>query len=92
MKKGFGFGEMIIFLLRIYKRCLSPLMPPLCRFQPTCSEYMIDAIRKQGAVKGLIMGCARIIRCNPFCEGGYDPVPENFTLHRNNKKKDKIIK
>ena len=50
-------------------------MPPSCRFYPTCSEYMAEAIMKYGALKGLGLGIWRLLRCNPFCKGGYDPVP-----------------
>lgn len=66
-----------------YKKFISPLLPPSCCYYPTCSTYMIDAINRHGAFLGLIMGCARILRCNPFVRGGYDPVPDYFTLRRN---------
>lgn len=69
--------------IRFYQRHISPLTPPSCRFHPTCSTYAIQAIEKHGALKGSIMGTARIIRCNPFVEGGVDEVPDNFTLFRN---------
>ncbi len=62
-------------LLRAYKRFLSPLLPPSCRFTPTCSEYAIEAINRHGVVKGSFLACWRLLRCNPFCRGGYDPVP-----------------
>lgn len=64
----------MIGMLRFYKRYISPLLIPACRFTPTCSEYMMEAVSKYGAVKGLWMGTKRILRCNPFCKGGYDPV------------------
>lgn len=66
-----------------YQKRISPLFPPSCRYYPTCSHYMVDALEKHGAVKGSIMGTARILRCQPFIKGGYDPVPAKFTLRRN---------
>lgn len=62
-------------LIRFYKRRISPGLPPSCRFLPTCSEYAYEAIEKHGALKGGLMAAWRILRCNPFCKGGYDPVP-----------------
>lgn len=61
--------------LRLYKRYLSPLFPPSCRFEPTCSVYMYHAIDRYGVVKGGWMGFNRLLRCQPFHPGGYDPVP-----------------
>ncbi len=63
-------------LIRFYQKCISPLFPPVCRYTPTCSAYALEAIQKYGPGKGLIMAIRRILRCNPFHEGGYDPVPE----------------
>lgn len=76
------FRKLLIFPIIIYKKIISPLFPPSCRYYPTCSTYMIDAIEKHGIV-GIIMGIARILRCNPFVKGGYDPVPENISIFRN---------
>ncbi|MBE6650866.1 MAG: membrane protein insertion efficiency factor YidD [Ruminococcaceae bacterium] len=64
-----------IFLVKLYRKFISPLFPPTCRFTPTCSEYAIEAFKKHGAIKGLFLTVWRILRCNPFCKGGYDPVP-----------------
>ena len=64
-----------IALLRFYKRFLSPLLPPMCRFEPTCSVYMMDAVSKYGALRGIWMGVRRLGRCHPFNPGGWDPVP-----------------
>lgn len=64
-----------IFLIRCYRKFLSPLFPPSCRFQPTCSQYAIEAIEKFGVVKGSWLALKRILRCHPFHPGGYDPVP-----------------
>jgi putative membrane protein insertion efficiency factor len=64
----------VIVLLKGYKRFLSPLLPSACRYYPTCSEYMAEAVGKHGAVRGVWMGLVRLGRCHPFHEGGYDPV------------------
>nr|MBP3281564.1 membrane protein insertion efficiency factor YidD [Treponema sp.] len=63
------------FLIRFYQICISPLFPACCRFYPTCSHYALDAFQKYGPFKGFFLTSKRILRCNPFCEGGYDPVP-----------------
>lgn len=75
--------KIFIGLVKLYQSLISPLLPPTCRYYPTCSTYMIDAIKMYGAFLGIIMGVARILRCNPFVKGGVDPVPEFFTLRRN---------
>lgn len=62
-----------------YQRWISPTRPRRCRFEPTCSEYAADSIRRFG-VKGLLLAIWRLLRCNPFGHGGFDPVPERFTL------------
>ncbi len=64
-----------LVLLRFYKRFISPLLPPMCRFEPTCSVYMMDAVAKYGALRGIWMGLRRLGRCHPFNPGGWDPVP-----------------
>ena len=66
--------RVVIALLRGYKLFISPLLPSACRFYPTCSEYMLDAVAKHGVVKGVWMGLKRLGRCHPFHAGGYDPV------------------
>jgi uncharacterized protein len=65
---------LLIDILKIYKSFLSPFLPMACRFTPSCSEYMMDAISKYGSFKGTFMGVKRILRCQPFCKGGFDPV------------------
>ncbi|HEY6190023.1 MAG TPA: membrane protein insertion efficiency factor YidD [Pyrinomonadaceae bacterium] len=64
----------LVILLRFYKAALSPLLPPSCRFVPSCSEYAREAIERHGAVRGSYMGARRLLRCHPFHPGGYDPV------------------
>jgi putative membrane protein insertion efficiency factor len=65
----------LLLLLRFYRRSISPLTPPSCRFSPTCSAYAMEAIEKYGAWKGSKLAIKRILRCHPFHPGGYDPVP-----------------
>ena len=64
----------VIQLLRFYKSWVSPLLPSACRFYPTCSEYMLEAVQKHGAARGVWLGARRLARCHPFHEGGFDPV------------------
>jgi putative membrane protein insertion efficiency factor len=64
----------LIYLIRAYKLFISPLLPPSCRFTPTCSEYTLEAIQRHGALRGSYMGARRLLRCHPFHSGGYDPV------------------
>lgn len=66
---------LVISLIRLYQRFISPLLPPSCIYQPTCSNYTLEAVQRYGAVKGLWLGIKRISRCHPFHQGGYDPVP-----------------
>jgi len=63
----------IIACVRVYQWTLSPIFGRQCRFQPTCSNYMIQAVEKYGVLRGTLKGICRIVRCNPFCRGGYDP-------------------
>jgi len=66
--------KVVIATLGVYKRFLSPMLPSACRFHPTCSEYMIEAVDKYGVRRGVWMGALRLLRCHPFHEGGFDPV------------------
>jgi putative membrane protein insertion efficiency factor len=70
----FPVQRLVIALLRLYKRWISPLLPSACRFYPTCSEYMIEAVKRYGAVRGVWLGLRRLLRCHPFHAGGFDPV------------------
>ncbi|MBP3366318.1 MAG: membrane protein insertion efficiency factor YidD [Treponema sp.] len=65
----------LTFLIRFYQVCISPLFPPCCKYTPSCSCYALESIQKHGPVKGLYIAVKRILRCNPFSKGGYDPVP-----------------
>lgn len=67
---------LLIHAIQAYRRGISPLFPPSCRFEPTCSQYALTAIERFGPKKGLQLAGARILRCHPFHPGGYDPVPE----------------
>ena len=69
MKKAFMAAN------RFYQKGISPLYPPRCRYIPTCSQYALEAVEKYGAVKETFLATKRILRCNPFHKGGYDPVP-----------------
>ncbi|HZU26619.1 MAG TPA: membrane protein insertion efficiency factor YidD [Bryobacteraceae bacterium] len=68
--------QIIIGALRLYKRWVSPLLPSACRFHPTCSEYMMEAVDRFGVLRGTGLGLARLLRCHPFHPGGVDPVPQ----------------
>jgi len=65
---------LILDFLQLYKTFLSPFLPPSCRFSPTCSEYALQAVEKYGALQGIWLALKRVLRCQPFCEGGHDPV------------------
>jgi putative membrane protein insertion efficiency factor len=66
--------QLALTALRIYKRWISPAIPSACRFYPTCSEYMMEAIERHGVLRGIGMGLRRLLRCHPFHQGGVDPV------------------
>ena len=67
--------RVLLAVFRFYQRAVSPLFPPRCRYIPTCSQYALEAVEKYGAIKGTFLATKRILRCNPFHKGGYDPVP-----------------
>ena len=67
---------LMIGLVKLYRKFISPIKPPCCRFTPTCSEYALEAFTKRGFFIGFILSVWRVLRCNPFSKGGYDPVPE----------------
>lgn len=65
---------LVLAALRAYRRHVSPLLPPACRYTPTCSEYALEAVERHGVLKGLALAFRRVLSCNPFSRGGYDPV------------------
>jgi putative membrane protein insertion efficiency factor len=67
--------RVLLAVIRFYRRFISPHLPPMCRYYPTCSCYAIEAIETHGALKGGLLAAWRVLRCNPFSAGGYDPVP-----------------
>lgn len=69
------FKRLLILPIRFYQRFISPMLPPACRFTPTCSQYAVEAIQKHGSLKGLYLAIRRILRCHPWGGSGYDPVP-----------------
>lgn len=80
--------RLFIFPIKLYRRFISPLKPPSCRFTPTCSQYAIEALEKRGVVVGIVLIASRIVRCNPFCKGGHDPVPEKLLKRRSKNSPD----
>jgi len=66
---------LFIVLIKVYKLFISPLLPSSCRHYPTCSQYAIEALEKHGFFKGTYLAAKRVLKCNPFFEGGFDPVP-----------------
>ena len=75
VKLTFSFSGFLLLLLLGYKKCISPWLPRCCRFTPTCSAYAAEAIMVHGPFKGMFLAAGRLLRCQPFCKGGYDPVP-----------------
>jgi putative membrane protein insertion efficiency factor len=67
---------LVLAVLRLYKAKVSPQLPPACRYTPTCSEYAIEAIERRGVIAGGFLAAKRVLSCNPFSRGGYDPVPQ----------------
>ncbi|MDO4819036.1 MAG: membrane protein insertion efficiency factor YidD [Prevotella sp.] len=68
-------SQVFCFPIRLYQRCISPLLPPSCRYTPTCSQYALEAIMKYGPLKGMWLAMRRLLRCHPWGGSGYDPVP-----------------
>jgi putative membrane protein insertion efficiency factor len=72
--------RLALALLAAYQRWISPSRGRRCRYEPTCSAYAVESVRRFGAARGLLLAGWRLLRCNPFSHGGFDPVPERFTL------------
>ncbi len=68
-------------LINFYRACISPLFPATCKYVPTCSQYAVEAIERFGVLRGIKLAARRIMRCHPFVEGGYDPVPDHYEGH-----------
>jgi putative membrane protein insertion efficiency factor len=77
--------SVVIAPIAVYRRVLSPALPRRCKYEPTCSHYAVDAIKEYGILRGLVLGVWRLLRCNPWSYGGYDPVEAQkvFTIGRN---------
>jgi len=78
--------KLLLGLIRFYRRHVSPLFPPVCRFYPTCSQYALEAIEVHGALRGSLLALGRFLRCNPLFPGGYNPVPRPKAEHFDPKK------
>jgi putative membrane protein insertion efficiency factor len=72
--------RLLLAPIAAYQRLVSPAIPRRCRYEPTCSAYATQSIRRFGPIRGLLLACWRLLRCNPFSHGGFDPVPDRFTL------------
>ena len=74
--------KLLLLIIGVYRKLISPLKPPCCKYYPTCSTYAVRAIEKHGAVKGTLLAVWRVLRCNPWSLGGVDPVPDKFSFYR----------
>ena len=72
----------ILGLIEGYRRFVSPLLPASCRYIPTCSQYALEAVKRFGARRGFLLAMRRLLRCNPFARGGYDPVPDEYQTRK----------
>lgn len=70
----------LLATIRLYQRRISPALPRRCRYEPSCSSYTVESIDRFGVLRGSLLAAWRLLRCNPFSHGGFDPVPERFTL------------
>jgi putative membrane protein insertion efficiency factor len=71
---------LLLALIGAYRRWISPALPQRCRYEPSCSTYAAESIQRFGAIRGALLAAWRLLRCNPFSHGGFDPIPERFTL------------
>ena len=81
--------EIVLLPVKIYRRIISPLIPPSCRFEPTCSQYAITAVTRFGIIRGGYLTVRRLIKCHPFNKGGYDPVPKKEEQERKEEENNK---
>lgn len=72
----------ILGMIEGYRRFVSPLLPASCRYIPTCSQYALEAVKRFGARRGFLLAMRRLLRCNPFAQGGYDPVPDEYPTRK----------
>ncbi len=72
--------RLLLGSIAAYRRWISPAMPRRCRYEPTCSAYTAEAVERFGVLRGTLLGAWRLLRCNPFSHGGFDPIPDRFTL------------
>ncbi|MDQ5895880.1 MAG: uncharacterized protein QG596_2141 [Actinomycetota bacterium] len=79
-QQAFHVKRIVLLPVHAYRRWLSPLLPRRCKYEPTCSAYAIEAVERFGVIRGTVLACWRILRCNPFSHGGFDPVRDKFTL------------
>ena len=79
-----------LWMLRGYKRWISPALPPSCRYVPTCSEYAMEAVERYGTLRGLAMTAARLLRCHPFAKGGLDPVVKDDAVNPTHSQKTQM--
>jgi putative membrane protein insertion efficiency factor len=80
-------AALVLAPIRLYQRLISPALPRRCRYEPTCSAYAVDAIRQFGVLRGIVLALWRLLRCNPFSRGGYDPV-EAQTLFKGRRRRE----
>lgn len=80
--------RLLVYVIKIYQNSLGLILPAACRFEPTCSCYAIEAVEKHGALAGILLSVIRIIRCNPWVAGGYDPVPQKISDIIKNKNRE----
>ena len=78
--------KLLLMMIGFYRKMISPLKSPCCKYYPTCSAYAVQAIEKHGAVKGTLLAAWRLLRCNPWSLGGIDPVPDKFEFYTLSKK------
>jgi uncharacterized protein len=76
----------------LYRRALSPLLPRRCKYEPSCSAYALEAIRRHGALRGAVLGAWRVLRCNPFSHGGFDPVEAQTLFRTDGKRRDRATR